>query len=93
MAMLDAARHALSHYCSLFGELADDLNIRYYTHHHSGSVESVIVSPIGEGKPRLSAEANPIAVLTTELDHSLDKLSRARKELMKLCVELVECQY
>jgi hypothetical protein len=30
-AMKDTTQRALSHYRALFGELADDLNIRYYT--------------------------------------------------------------
>jgi hypothetical protein len=33
-AMLDAARHALSHYCSVLGGVADGLNLRYYPAAH-----------------------------------------------------------
>jgi hypothetical protein len=66
--MQDAARRALSQYCSLFG----------------GSTESVVVSPVGEANPRLSSTVNLVAVLNTELDHSLDELSRARTEIAEL---------
>lgn len=93
MAMLDAARHALSHYCSLFGELADDLNIRYYLCHPTGSVESVIVSSIGEDNHWLSTTFNLVVVLSTELDHSLDELSRAREELAELHAKQAERRY
>jgi hypothetical protein len=76
-AMQDAARRALSQYCSLFGGVADGLNLRYYPRRPTGSTESVVVSPVGEGNPRLSSTVNLVAVLNTELDHSLDELSRA----------------
>jgi hypothetical protein len=89
-AMQDAARRALSQYCSLFGEVADDLNLRYYPHRPTGSTESVVVSPIGEDNPRLSSTVNLVAVLNTELDHSLDELSRARTEIAELRAELAE---
>jgi hypothetical protein len=35
--MQDVARRALSHYCSVFGGVADGLNLKYYPHHPSGS--------------------------------------------------------
>jgi hypothetical protein len=73
-AMQDAARRALSQYCSLFGGVADGLNLRYYPRRPTGNTESVVVSPIGEDNPRLSSTVNLVAVLNTELDHSLDEL-------------------
>jgi hypothetical protein len=89
-AMQDAARRALSQYCSLFGGVANGLNLRYYPRRPTGSTESVVVSPIGEDNPRLSHTVNLVAVLNTELDHSLDKLSRARAEIVELRAELAE---
>jgi hypothetical protein len=89
-AMQDAARRALSQYCSLFGGVTDGLNLRYYPRRPTGSTESVVVSPIGEDNPRLSSTVNLVAVLNTELDHSLDELSRARMEIAELCAELAE---
>ena len=56
--MQDAARRALSQYCSLFGGVADGLNLRYYPRRPTGSTESVVVSPIGEDNPRLSRTVN-----------------------------------
>jgi hypothetical protein len=79
--MQDAARRALSHYCSVFGGVADGLNLKYYPRHPSGSTGGVIVSPVGEGNPRLSSTVNLAAVLNTELDHALYELSRARAEI------------
>jgi hypothetical protein len=36
-AMQDAARRALSHYCSVLGGVADDVNLKYYPRRPSGS--------------------------------------------------------
>jgi hypothetical protein len=80
-AMQDAARRALSHYCSVLGGVADGLNLKYYPHRPSGSTGGVIVSPVGEDNPRLSSTVNLAIVLNTELDHALDELSRARAEI------------
>jgi RNase P/RNase MRP subunit POP5 len=41
--MKDAARRALSHYCSMFGGVADGLNLRYYPHRPSGSIGGMVV--------------------------------------------------
>jgi hypothetical protein len=89
-AMQDAARRALSHYCSVLGGVADGLNLKYYPHRPSGSTGGVIVSPVGEDNPRLSSTINLAAVLNTELDHALDELSRARAEIAQLRVERAE---
>jgi hypothetical protein len=88
--MQDAARRALSQYRSLFGGVADGLNLRYYPRRPTGSTKSVVVSPVGEDNPRLSSTVNLVAVLNTELDHSLDELSRARTEIAELRAELAE---
>jgi hypothetical protein len=80
-AMQDAARCALSHYCSVLGGVADGLNLKYYPRRPSGSTGGVIVSPVGEDNPRLSSTVNLAVVLNTELDHALDELSRARAEI------------
>jgi hypothetical protein len=45
VAMQDAARRALSQNCSLFREVADGLNLKYYPCRSTGSTGSVIVSP------------------------------------------------
>jgi hypothetical protein len=76
--MQDAARRALSHYCSVFGGVADGLDLRYYPRHSSGSTGGVVVSPNGEDNPRLSSTVILAVVLNTELDHALDELCRAR---------------
>jgi hypothetical protein len=80
-AMHDAAWRALSHYCSGLGGVVDGLDLRYYPRRPSGSTGGVVVSPIGEDNPRLSSIVNLAAVLNTELDHTLDELSRARAEI------------
>jgi hypothetical protein len=89
-AMQNAARRALSHYCSVLGGVADGLNLKYYPRRPSGSTEGVIVSPVGEDNPRLSSTVNLAAVLNTELDHALDELSRARAEIALLRAERAE---
>jgi hypothetical protein len=41
----------------------------------------VIVSPVGEGNPRLSTMVNLVVVLNTELKHALNELGKARAEI------------
>jgi hypothetical protein len=53
----------------------------------------VIVSPVGEGNPRLSSMVNLVAVLNTELDHALDELGKTRAEIAKLRAKRVECRH
>jgi hypothetical protein len=64
-AMQDATRRALSQYCSLFSGVADGLDLKYYPRHSTGSAGGVIVSPVGEGNPRLSSMVNLVTVLNT----------------------------
>jgi hypothetical protein len=85
--MQDAARRALSHYCSLLSGVADGLDLRYYPRRPSGSTGGMVVSPVGEDNPRLSSTVNLADVLNTELDHALDELSRARAEITQLRAE------
>jgi hypothetical protein len=80
-AMQDATRCALLHYCSVLGGVADGLNLRYYPRRPSGSTGGLVASPVGEDNPRLSITVNLAVVLNTELDHALDKISRARAEI------------
>ena len=47
----------------------------------------MIVSPVGEGNPRLSITVNLVAVLNTELNHTLDELGKARTEIAELRAE------
>jgi hypothetical protein len=89
-AMQDAVRRALSHYCSVLGGVADGPNLRYYPCRPSGSTGGMVVSPVGEDDPRLSSTVHLAAVLNTELDHSLDELSRARAEIAQLRAERAE---
>jgi hypothetical protein len=80
-AMQDAARHALSQYCSLFSGVSDGLDLKYYPCHSTGSAGGVIVSPFGEGNPSM---VNLAAVLNTKLDHTLDELGKVRAEVAEL---------
>jgi hypothetical protein len=75
-AMQDAARRALSQYCSLFSGVADGLDLKYYPRRSTGSAGAVIVSPVGEGNPRLNSMVNLAVVLNTELDHALTSWAR-----------------
>jgi hypothetical protein len=88
--MEDAARRALSHYCSVLDGVANGLNLKYYPRRPSGSTGGVIVSPVGEDNPRLSSTVDLAAVLNTELDHAQDELSRARAEIAQLQAKRAE---
>jgi hypothetical protein len=61
--MKDATRTGLSYFCSEYG-VDDGLDIKYYLCHPSGSEAGAIVSPVGEGNPRLIAETNLVGILT-----------------------------
>jgi hypothetical protein len=89
-AMQDATRRTLSHYCSVFGGVANGLDLRYYPRHPHGSIGGVIVSPVGENNPRLSSTVNLVDVLNTKLDHALDELTRARVKVAQLRAEREE---
>jgi hypothetical protein len=80
----------LSQYCSLFSGVAEGLNLKYYPRRSTGSTRGVIVSPVGEGNPKLSSMVNLVDVLNTELDHALDELGKARAEITELCAERAE---
>jgi hypothetical protein len=57
-AMQDAAQHALSQYYSLFSGVANRIDLKYYPCRSTSSVGGVIVSPVGEGNPRLNNMVN-----------------------------------
>jgi hypothetical protein len=92
-AMQDAARWALSQYCSLFSGVVDGLDLKYYPHRSTGSARGVIASPVGEGNPRLNSMVNLVVVLNTELDHALDELGKVRAEVAELHAECAACHY
>jgi hypothetical protein len=92
-AMQDVARQALSQYCSLFSGVADGLNLKYYPCCSTDSAGGVIVSPVGEGNPRLSSMVNLATVLNTELDHALDELGKVWAQIAELRVECAARHY
>jgi hypothetical protein len=92
-AMQDAARQALSQYCSLFSGVADGLDMKYYPCRSTGSAGGVIVSPVGEGNPRLNSMVNLVVVLNTKLDHTLDQLGKVRVEIAELRAECAARHY
>jgi hypothetical protein len=91
--MQDAARRALSQYCSLFNGVADGLDLKYFPRRSTGSAGGVIVSPVGVGNPRLSSMVNLAAVLNIELDHTLDELGKVRVEVAELRAECAARHY
>jgi hypothetical protein len=91
--MQDAARRALSQYCLLFSRVADSLDLKYYPRRSTGSAGGVIVSPVGEGKPRLNSTDNLVGVLNTELDDTLDELGKVQAEVAELRAECSACHY
>jgi hypothetical protein len=88
-AMQDVARRALSQYCSLLSGVADGCDLKYYPRHSTRSDGGVIVSPVGEGTPRMNNMVNLVTMLNTELDHALDDLGKARAEIAKLRAERI----
>jgi hypothetical protein len=91
--MQDAARRALSQYCSLFSGVADGLDLKYYPRRSTDCAGGVIFSPVGEGNPRLNSMVNLVIVLNTELDHALDELGKVRAEVTELRAECAACHY
>jgi hypothetical protein len=71
----------------MFSGVADGLDLKYYPHHSTDSAGGVIVSPVGEGNPRLNSMVNLAAMLNIELDHALDELGKVRAEFAELCAE------
>jgi hypothetical protein len=92
-AMQDAARRALSQYCSLFSGVTGGLDLKYYPRRSTGSAGGVIVSPVGEGNLRLNNMVNLVAVLNTELDHALDELGKVRAKVAELRAECAARHY
>lgn len=74
----------------MFVGVVNGLNLRYYPRRPMGSAESMVISPVGEDHPRLSTTVNLVVVLNTELDHSVDVMSRARAKIMELRAEGTE---
>jgi hypothetical protein len=77
----------------LFNGVADGLDLKYYPRRSISSDGGVIVSPVGEGNPRLNSMVNLAAMLNTELDHALDELGKVRAEVMELHAECAACHY
>jgi hypothetical protein len=77
----------------LFSGVADGLDLKYYPRHSTVSTGGVIVSPIGEGNPRLNIMVNLVAMLNTELDHVLDELGKVRAEIAELRAECAARHY
>jgi hypothetical protein len=92
-AMQDAARQALSQYCSLFSGVADGLHLKYYPRCSTGSAGGLIASLVGEGNLRLHSMVNLAVVLNTELDHTLDELGKVRTEVAELRAECAARHY
>jgi hypothetical protein len=92
-AMQNAARRALSQYCLLFSGVADGLDLKYYPRCSTDSARGVIVSPVGEGNPRLSNMVNLVAMLNTELDHALDELGKVWVQVAELRDECAARHY
>jgi hypothetical protein len=92
-AMQDAARRALSQYCSLFSGVAEFLDLKYYPRRSTGSAGGVIVSPVDEGNPRLNNMVNLPAMLNTKLDHALDELGKVLAEVVELRAECATRHY
>jgi hypothetical protein len=77
----------------LFSGAADSLDLKYYPRCSTDSAGGVIVSPIGEGNPRLNSMVNLAAVLNTKLDHTLDELCKVRVKVVELRVECAARHY
>jgi hypothetical protein len=77
----------------LFSRVADGLDLKYYPRRSTDSARGVIVSPVGEGNPRLNSMVNLVVMLNTELDHTLDELGKVRAEVVELRAECAARHY
>jgi hypothetical protein len=77
----------------LFSGVADGLDLKYYPRRSTDSAGGVIVSPVGEGNPRLNSMVNLVDVLNTELDHALNKLGKVWAEVAELRAECAVRHY
>jgi hypothetical protein len=77
----------------LFSGVANGLDLKYYPRSSTDSAGGVIVSPIGEGNPRLNSMVNLATMLNTELDHALDELGKVQAEVAELRAECATCHY
>jgi hypothetical protein len=77
----------------LFSRVADGLDLKYHPRRSTGSAGGVIISPVGEGNPRLNSMVNLVAVLNTELDHTLDELGKVRANVAELRADGAACHY
>jgi ACT domain-containing protein len=77
----------------LFSGVADGLDLKYYPHRSTGSAGGVIVSLVGGGNPRLNSTVNLVAVLNTDLDHTIDELGKVRAEVVELRAECASRHY
>jgi hypothetical protein len=93
VAMRDAARRALSQYCSLFSGVANGLDLKQYPRRLTVNAGGVIVSLVGEGNPRLSSMVNLAIMLNIELDHALDELGKVRVKVAELRAECTARHY
>jgi hypothetical protein len=71
----------------LFSGVADGLDLKYYPRRLTGGAGGVIVLPVAKGNTRLNNMVNLVAVLNTELDHSLDELGKVWAEVAELRAE------
>jgi hypothetical protein len=65
----------------------------HYPRRSTDSAGGVIVSPVGEGNPRLSSMVNLVFMLNTKLDHTLNELGKVRAEVAELRAECAAHHY
>jgi hypothetical protein len=71
----------------------DGLDLKYYPRRSTGNAGGVIVSPVGEGNPRLNNMVNLVAMLNTELDHALDELGKVPAKIVESRAECAARHY
>jgi hypothetical protein len=91
-AMQDAARWALSQYCSLFSGVADGLDLKYYPLHSTGSAEVWLPHQLVRAIPGWTTWST-WPPCSTQLDHALDELGKVRAEVVELCAECAARHY
>ena len=77
----------------MFSGVDDGLDLKYYPRRSTGSAGGVIVTPVGEGNPRLNNMVNLAVVLNTELDHALDELGKVWAVVAELRAECAARHY
>jgi hypothetical protein len=88
--MADAAKEALTNFCSMFGPALGDTAYRYFPRRPLTEPSTLVASAAKENNPRLNALVRYVALLNSEYDAVLHELQEQRHLTTALRAELGE---